>query len=287
MLRGYHLKSVLLAAMAAFALSLSGVAQDSDQESAQCPKPSSWSYPATKWAEEFSKCCSQTNPETKDIQQSPIDIRSSAERKLTLAVHYDAADVPVLDKSYTIEVEYEHPAAAKPSGTLENKPDAKENYVTYNGEKYTLQQFHFHLPNEHQIKGKPVLAAMANMEVHLVHKAENGSLLVIGVLINQKTANEGFGKILANIDGHVNLDPVQMIPGAQNTAGLKFYTYKGSLTTPACAPQVTWVVLKDPITISPAQLTTYKNLNNGKYVGTSRGPQRAIPTLTVERNFEQ
>jgi carbonic anhydrase len=269
--------------MAGFAFSLSSVAQ----EPAQCPQPSSWSYPSTDWAKDFPKCCSQTNPDTKGIQQSPINITSSTEKKLTLAINYNGVDVPVVAKDYTVEVEYSEPhTSANQPRTSEDEPATKENYVIYNGEKYTLQQFHFHLPNEHQIKGKPVLAGMENMEVHLVHKAENGKLLVVGVLMNKGAANEAFGKILANIGGHENLNPIQMIPGTHNTSTVKFYTYTGSLTTPACAPPVTWVVLKDPIAISPAQLTSYKKLYNGKYVGTSRGPQPAIPTLTVDRNFK-
>jgi carbonic anhydrase len=191
---------------------------------------------------------------------------------------------------HTVEVIYhERSTAAKRSRTAESQSAAVENYVTYNGKKYGLLQLHFHLPNEHEIKGRPVPKDMANMEVHLVHEAEDKSLLVIGVLIHQGAANEGFGKILAKVDDHENiihLNPREMIPGTHHTTRLKFYTYTGSLTTPPCTPPVTWVVLKERITISSAQLTSYEKLSNGKYVGTSRGPQRGITTLTVGSNFK-
>jgi carbonic anhydrase len=286
MLRPYRLKILLLVSMAGFAFSLSSVAQDPPQDSAECPKPSSWSYPSTSWAKDFPKCCSQTNPETKDIQQSPIDIASSTEKTLTLALNYNGADVPVEALDHTVEVVYHELSTAKQSRASEGQPTAVENYVTYNGKKHWLLQFHFHLPNEHEIKGKPVAKDMENMEVHLVHQATDGGLLVVGVLINKGAANEAFGKILANVGGHANLNPVDMIPGAYNTSRLKFYTYTGSLTTPPCTPPVTWVVLKDPITISSNQLTSYEKLDNGKYEGTSRYPQPAITTLTVDSNFK-
>ncbi len=136
---------------------------------------------------------------------------------------------------------------------------------------------------------------MKNMEVHLVHQALDGSLLVIGVLIDQgSAANEGFAKILAKAGSHeeISLNPIEMIPRADDMSALKFYTYRGSLTTPPCTPRnediprVTWVVLRDHITISRDQFKKYEGLDGGKYKGTSRYPQPTITTLTVERNFK-
>jgi carbonic anhydrase len=182
--------------------------------------------------------------------------------------------VQVVDKGYTIEVEYESPASAKGRAST-------GNYINYNGTEYELQQFHFHEPAEHEING----ATGVPMEVHLVHEAANGSLLVIGVLIKQGKQNDGFKKILANVGGEQNLDPVQMIPGTRNSNTLNFYTYTGSLTVPPCTPPVTWVVLKEPITFSPTQLNNYKTMSNGKYANTSRGVQTTITGETVYSNF--
>jgi carbonic anhydrase len=274
MSRPYRLKNLLLVAVAGFAFSLSGVAQNS----AQCPNPSSWSYPSTNWATLYPQCCSQANASTKDIQQSPINITTVTENaNLTLQTSYFSATVPVVDNGHSIEVDYDNPP-----------PGSKPNYVTWNGTQYNLLQFHFHQPNEHQINGAPTGAEQ--MEVHLVNvhtDAEgNQSFLVIGVLVNKGAANEGFGKILTHIGRTDSLDPVQMIPGTNNIKNPKLYTYMGSLTTPGCTPPITWVVLKEPITFSEAQLNSYGALHGGKYATTSRGVQTAITGLTVNSNFK-
>ena len=43
---------------------------------------------------------------------------------------------------------------------------------------YELAQYHFHGPSEHTLEG-----AHFPMEMHMVHKAEDGSLAVIAVFI--------------------------------------------------------------------------------------------------------
>lgn len=274
MSRPNRLSNLLLLTLAAFAFPPSGVAQ----ASARCPTPSSWSYPSTSWARSYPACCSQANAGTSDIQQSPINITNVTENtNLTLETSYFSATVPVVDNGHSIEVDYSNPP-----------PGSKPNYVTWNGTQYNLLQFHFHQPNEHQINGAPTGAEQ--MEVHLVNvhtDAEgNQSFLVIGVLVNKGGANEGFGKILAHIGSSYSLDPVQMLPGTNNVKNPKFYTYTGSLTTPGCAPPITWVVLKEPITFSGEQITSYGNLHSGKYATTSRGVQPAISGLTVNSNFK-
>ena len=264
-LKNLRLKNLVPVTVAALVFCLSSVAQD-------CPAVKDWKYDTMScWPTKYPQCCSQSNEATKDIQQSPINIRSSTEdQSLTLEVHYNGVEVPVVNNGHSIEVEYEHQAAAP------------RNYVKYKGTEYTLQQFHFHQPSEHQINGPPGAA----MEVHLVHKDGNGKYLVVGVLVNKGTANEGFGKILANIGGHSTVNAIQMIPGTQPTNHLKFYTYMGSLTTPPCTPGVTWVVLKDPITFSAEQIKTYGDLDGGKFAQTFRYPQIPITRLTVTRNFK-
>ena len=43
-----------------------------------------------------------------------------------------------------------------------------------NDRMYKLRQFHFHDPSEHPIDGK-----VYPMEMHLVHQAEDGTLLLV------------------------------------------------------------------------------------------------------------
>lgn len=52
-----------------------------------------------------------------------------------------------------------------------------------------------------------------------------------------------------------NFDPATLLPESLN-----YWTYDGSLTTPPLLESVTWIVLKDPISVSPAQVITFSCL---------------------------
>ncbi len=136
MLHPCRLKTMLLIVLAAFAFSLSSVAQVGTCTSASC-----WSYSSptgpSSWAglTPFAYCNQANNAAQ---QQSPINIGTpQVNTSLTLAINYNGVQVPVEDLGYTIEADYG-------SGS-------SQNYVTYGGTKYNLLQFHFHQPSEHQI----------------------------------------------------------------------------------------------------------------------------------------
>lgn len=46
-----------------------------------------------------------------------------------------------------------------------------------------------------------------------------------------------------------NFDPASLLPGC-----LDYWTYDGSLTTPPLLESVTWIVCKEPISVSPGQV---------------------------------
>uniref|UniRef100_U5ESR7 Carbonic anhydrase n=1 Tax=Corethrella appendiculata TaxID=1370023 RepID=U5ESR7_9DIPT len=43
----------------------------------------------------------------------------------------------------------------------------------------------------------------------------------------------------------------------------KFYTYKGSLTTPPCSEAVTWILFPDTLSVSVSQMHKFRQLSNG------------------------
>lgn len=49
-----------------------------------------------------------------------------------------------------------------------------------------------------------------------------------------------------------NFDAKTLLPGS-----LDYWTYDGSLTTPPLLESVTWIVLKEPISVSPAQVLNF------------------------------
>ena len=132
--------------------------------------------------------------------------------------------------------------------------DFKEgSYITYEGKKYNLYQFHAHEESEHTIDG-----IRYPLELHFVHIAEDkSSVLVIGVMVKDGEENSYFEKLKVfktlakngKEETDIAFNPEQMYPKNKN-----FYTYQGSLTTPPCSDNVTWVVFKDPITMSESEI---------------------------------
>jgi carbonic anhydrase len=95
-------------------------------------------------------------------QQSPIVIDSSIKAQLApLKFAWARQAETIINNGHTIQLNF------KDGGTL-----------TKDSGKYTLVQFHFHHPSEHHIDGKGF-----PMEVHFVHRSEEGSLGVVGVML--------------------------------------------------------------------------------------------------------
>jgi len=179
-------------------------------------------------------------------EQSPINLSNPTPAKLAaFAVQYAATPLTVVNNGHTIQV---------------NIPEGSGNSLTLDGDRYDLLQYHFHHPSEHTVDGKP-----APMEVHLVHKnAKTGALAVLGMMMVPGAANptiaaiweampkaEGPAKTVAG----VSLNPETLLPAKRT-----FLRYEGSLTTPPCSEVVHWVNLKDPISVSQAQLDQFSAL---------------------------
>lgn len=130
--------------------------------------------------------------------------------------------------------------------------------ITYNGKIYHLKQFHFHTPSEHTVNGKH-----SPMEIHLVHQADDKSLAVIGVLVQEGNHNSNFDqliKYLPNAPGEKKThDSVNINISIHVPKDLYAYHYIGSLTTPPCSENVQWLVLKNPISMSREQIAAFSS----------------------------
>lgn len=172
--------------------------------------------------------------------QSPIDISRTIRVPLEeLRFDYPRSDFTVVNNGHTIQ-------AQSPSG----------GGFALGDTRFDLLQFHFHTRSEHLIKGKA-----QEMEVHFVHKDASGSLAVIGVLIKKGLVNAAFEQVLKNAPDKPGEKPGILLSAADLLPrSVKYYTYTGSLTTPACTEGLKWIVLKDPIDASEDQIMRFRKL---------------------------
>lgn len=141
---------------------------------------------------------------------------------------------------------------------------------------YRLSQFHFHWGSsdgqgsEHTVDKKKYSA-----ELHLVHwntkygdfgKAVQhpDGLAVLGVFLKIGDAKPGLQKVVSVLDSikykgqsasFTDFDPRGLLPES-----LDYWTYPGSLTTPPLLECVTWIVLREPISVSSEQLLAFRKL---------------------------
>lgn len=187
----------------------------------------------------------QLNPDyvlcAEGTMQSPIDLAAATESALAdIMFNYQPSQMSVHHNGHTIEV-----------------APAEDNWIEIDGERYDLLQFHFHAPSEHTVAG-----AFFDMEMHLVHRNEAGTLAVVGVLIAQGEGHASFDPMWAQLPaaaGETNqveyaaVDAGDLLPGDRQT-----WRYDGSLTTPPCSEGVKWNVLTAPIEMSESQIAAFK-----------------------------
>ena len=202
-----------------------------------------WSYSGSlgpdHWGDlkpEFATC--------KDGQrQSPIDIQSPQPADLpAILFDYKPSPLRIVDNGHTIMITY-----------------APGSFIRVGDKRYELKQFHFHRPSEEKINGRSF-----DMVAHLVHADAAGNLVVVAVLLNKGSDNplihELWNDLPKEKDKEATFDKVQIDLNQLLPANRGYYTFPGSLTTPPCSENVTWFVLKQPVTISDAEVARFANL---------------------------
>jgi carbonic anhydrase len=160
------------------------------------------------------------------------------------AIEFDYKDSPlhIIDNGHTVMINY-----------------AAGSSIRVGDKRYELKQFHFHRPSEEMIKGRKYA-----MTLHLVHAAEDGSTAVVAVLLQQGGDNPLIDELWEDVpkekEKEALLDSVQINATRLLPADRGYYTFTGSLTTPPCTENVTWYVLKHPITVSPEEIREFSKL---------------------------
>lgn len=187
------------------------------------------------WAKltpEFGQCAGSN--------QSPVDLNGLVEAKLApLVLHYQAGGNTVVNNGHTVQVGY------APGSTLQ-----------LDGTRFELKQFHFHAPSENLIEGKSY-----PLEGHLVHVSDKEEIAVVAVMFEAGKANPALAAAWSALPAKVGetqalkapLSAEQLLPESRD-----YYRFSGSLTTPPCSEGVRWLVMKQPVEVSQAQIDAFK-----------------------------
>jgi len=177
-------------------------------------------------------------------RQSPIHITADAvaSKKLPTMQHdYRAAPLRLANDGHTLRVRFD-----------------KSGQLVLGTERFTLQQFHFHTPGGDQIKGEQFPFA-----AHILHKSASGQLLAIVVPFRLGAENPLLARLLplipAKVDGDHRHPALKVSAADVLPTQLGYYRYSGSLTAPPCTEGVQWLVMKQPQTLSGAQLATWQS----------------------------
>jgi len=98
------------------------------------------------------------------------------------------------------------------------------------------------------------------MVLHLMHRAADGDIAAVAVLLRRGRANAGVQQIVAHMPAHAGLQALSGVvldPRAMLPAQLAYYRYDGSQTAPPCSEGVRWFVLKAPVDVSAAQIRAF------------------------------
>jgi carbonic anhydrase len=154
---------------------------------------------------------------------------------------------------------------------------AKGSELLIGKEHYALQQFHFHTPGGDRIAGEEFPLA-----AHLLHKSASGQLLAVVLLFREGEQNAELARLWPQLPARVDGD--HLVPGVLADASRllpsnrAYYRYAGSLTASPCTEGVTWLVLKQPLTVSGEQLRFWR----ARFADNMRAPQALNGRVVLE-----
>lgn len=255
-----------------------------------------WGYEKDNGPAHWHKDCPIANGKN----QSPIDlingeVKYDSGLKPLTAKYVPFSDAKFLNNGHSVQFQ---PSAGNGS-ELTGGPLAV---------KYNFEQFHFHWGNndtegsEHRVDGK-----MYPAELHFVHwnstnlsfKDAVGSggpngLAVLGFFLKVGAENAALKPITdlipkvkdagTSVTMPSNFDMQAILPATLTD----YYTYDGSLTTPPLAECVKWIVFKQPLEVSAAQMEAFRSVINrdGKPMGGNYRPPCPLHDRAVKTSFK-
>ncbi len=211
--------------------------------SAQEHKSAHWSYDGDEGPSHWGDINPEFAPCKTGHHQSPIDIGNPQKADLPpIRFDYKPTPLHIIDNGHTIMINY-----------------APGSSIRVGDKQYELKQFHFHRPSEEKVNGKTY-----DMVAHLVHADPDGNLAVVAVLLEEGKNNplirELWNDLPKEKEKEQVLDTVTINVENLLPADPGYYTFSGSLTTPPCSENVTWLVLKHTVAITAEEIGQFSKL---------------------------
>ncbi len=206
------------------------------------PHSAQWSYEGDNGPEYWGSLAPEYTVANRGRRQSPIDIHDALPAKLPLLnFQYKPAKIALVYNGHTIQETEEH-----------------GSWLHVESASFELKQFHFHSPSEHTINGQHF-----EMEVHLVHRSDDGQIAVVGVLVRVGQANSALDELWSYLPTEKNkrseynstFNAISLLPDDRS-----YVSYNGSLTTPPCTEGIDWFVLTTPIELSRNQIMKFRQI---------------------------
>lgn len=214
-----------------------------------------WDYEGMGGPENWSKLDPRNVACATGQRQSPIDIRDGIKVDVEpIKFNYRPSTFRIVDNGHTVQVV------------------VADSSISLTGKSYELIELHFHRPSEEKINGQRF-----DMVAHLVHKADDGQLAIVAVLLEGGNENPFIQTLWNNLplEKHVTvsppvpvINPANLLPASPN-----YYTYMGSRTIPPCTEGVLWLVMKQPVAVSQDQINIFSRLykNNARPIQPTAG----------------
>ncbi|HEU4884992.1 MAG TPA: carbonic anhydrase family protein [Longimicrobium sp.] len=229
----------LLAAAALFAAAAPHAAA-AQPDSIDVAAVGSWSYTGPTgpafWASRlgYAECAGP--------RQSPVNLPADpTSDPLPVTLNYPATSPAVLvNTGHTVDLILEKPPTP---ATL-----------TVADTTFTLREVHFHVPSEHTVQGQRFAG-----EIHAVH-LYGGAGAVLTTFIVVGGRNRAWDDVIAAMPGNrldkneVGAIDLTAFMALQNLRQEELYSYAGSLTTPACTPNIRFLIRARPIALSVEQI---------------------------------
>ncbi|EKT55561.1 carbonic anhydrase [Providencia sneebia] len=199
-----------------------------------------WTYEGSGAPENWGKLSDEFKACENGFNQSPINIDNVIDGKLKpLNINIHTHAQKIINNGHSIQI---------------NVND--DDDFSIDGSTYQLKQFHFHSPSENEIKGQQY-----PLELHFVHAKEDGQIAVLAIMLEEGEFNPAIEQILSNIPKEKdqekelgkNINLTALYPEDKS-----YYRFSGSLTTPPCTEGVVWLVMKQPIKASQAQIRKFQ-----------------------------